>query len=85
MNTGLGAEISANLEQNSGLLIILIICMEVTAFYDPVKRKEERKLPLLGKITQSDGFIPSAKKSLKDKASAGVDISKISVRECGFF
>lgn len=58
---------------------------EVTAFYDPVKKKGRKKTgPLLGKITQSDGFIPSAKKSLKDKVSAGVDISKISVRECGF-
>ncbi len=58
---------------------------EVTAFYNSVKKKGRKKTgPLLGKITQSDGFIPSAKKSLKDKASAGVDISKISVRECGF-
>jgi hypothetical protein len=58
---------------------------EVTSFYDPVMKKGRKKTgPLLGKITEENGFIPSEKKMLKDKAIRPIDISKISTRECGF-
>nr|HMP31998.1 transposase [Saprospiraceae bacterium] len=58
---------------------------QVSAFYDPIKKKGRKKTgPLLGKITQEHGFIPSDKKTLKDKAQLSIDTSKISVRETGF-
>lgn len=58
---------------------------QVSAYYDPVLKKGRKKTgPLLGKITKEDGFIPSEKKVLRDKAQQHFDASKISVRECGF-
>jgi transposase len=58
---------------------------QVSAFYDPIKKKGRKKTgPLLGKITEIDGFVPSDKKTLKDKAHLSIDFSKISVREAGF-
>lgn len=58
---------------------------EVSSFYDPVKKRGRKKTgSLLGKIKKDAGFIASDKKKLKDKASAPIDTSKISTRECGF-
>lgn len=58
---------------------------QVSAFYDPIKKKGRKKTgPLLGKITEIDGFVPSDKKTLKDKVHLSIDFSKISVREAGF-
>ena len=66
---------SANLEQNSGLLIILIILYEVNRLYDPVK-KERKKKPLhyLVKLLKVMVLFLPPRNHLKDKASAGVDI-----------
>lgn len=58
---------------------------QVSAVYDPVTKKGKKKTgPLLGKITESNGFIESAKKILKQKAFNPIDYSKISIREFGF-
>jgi transposase len=58
---------------------------QVAAFYDPIRKKGRKKTgPLLGKITEKDGFVPSDKKILKDKAQVSIDSSKIVIREAGF-
>lgn len=57
---------------------------EVFSKYDP-KKKRGKKVTgkLLGKITESQGFIDSAKKLLAEKSPTTIDIANISVREQG--
>lgn len=58
---------------------------QVSSFYDPTKKKGRKKTgALLGKITMKDGFVPSEKNKLKEKAQLLMDTSKISIREVGF-
>ncbi len=57
----------------------------VTSKYDPtLKRAKKVTGRLLGTITQENGFLKSEKLELVEKASKGVDVTKISIRECGF-
>lgn len=58
---------------------------EVSSFYDPVRKKGRKKTgALLGKITQKDGFVAYGMRNLANSATNSLDLSKISVRECGF-
>jgi len=57
----------------------------VSSKYDPtLKRAKKVTGKLLGTITQENGFLKSEKLELLEKASRGVDINKICIRECGF-
>ncbi len=57
----------------------------VSSYYDPVRKKGRKKTGvLLGKITESGGFVASGEKKLATSASFGIDLSKIAVRESGF-
>lgn len=58
---------------------------EVSSKYDSVKKRAKKiSGKILGTITEKDGFIPSAKRVLAQKAGNSVDLSSIAVREYGF-
>lgn len=58
---------------------------EVSSKYDPVKKRAKKITgKILGTITEKDGFIPSSKRTLAQKAGNAVDLSSIAVREYGF-
>ncbi|QQS30399.1 MAG: hypothetical protein IPM47_05475 [Sphingobacteriales bacterium] len=68
----------ANLEQRLDTSMDTTIC----SYYDPVIKKRRKKTgAMLGKITESDGFIASDGRKKKICAS---DLTKIAVREFRF-
>lgn len=57
----------------------------VSSKYDPIlKRAKKVTGKLLGTITQENGFSKSEKLELIEKASKGVDVNRICIRENGF-
>jgi hypothetical protein len=59
----------------------------VSSFYDKELKKGRKKTgPLLGKITEKDGFVPSNKlEQIKNaKSTNSIDYSTLSIREYGF-
>jgi len=57
----------------------------VSSKYDPILKRAKKKTgKLLGSVTEEHGFIKSEKLELSEKASKGVDFSKLCIRECGF-
>jgi transposase len=58
---------------------------QVSSEYDPIKKKGKKKTgPLLGKITEKDGFVESSKRVLSQRVNHTIDYSKVSTREFGF-
>jgi len=58
-----------------------------SAKYDPITKKSKKVTgQLLGTVTEKNGFVESAKRTLTEKAARGrsVDLSRIGVREYGF-
>ena len=57
----------------------------VSSRYDPVTKKTKKVSgKILGRITESDGFVESGKRKLDIKASKGFDPATICVKEQGF-